>query len=512
MTTISISILVLSLGFLCNAQWLTETLPDRQTYVHLFEWKWADIANECETFLGKYKYGAVQIAPPNEHVMTTANVEGKDDIPWYVKYQPVSYKLNRTRSGTYEELVDMINRCNKAGVRIIVDAVINHMTSVTMKYPGQLGVWSSAGSKFDGTTGDFPSVPYTYDDFHNNICNGDIGGDCYGRDAACVRNCRLVSLIDLNHSRKDVRDKIVTFLNELVDLGVAGFRVDAVKHMWPGDMQYMMQAVKNLRSDIFGENQRPFVVQEVPIQDDSSEIVKVSEYLPIGRITDFKYGNDVSAAVRRQKNFKYFWNFGPGWGHVASDSSLPFIDNHDTQRDTPVLTYKYGDQYIMASTYMLAWPYGYPSVMSSYYFNQKNQGPPNTFSPDWTVTSPTFNPDETCKPESGWVCEHRWPAIRRMVVFRSVTQGQDSYAFTDEHRIAFRRGNKGFFALNNQDAPWDWRFDTTMPPGTYCDVISGEVSDGRCTGITIKVDNDGGAQIKVAPGKTLAIHVGQKIQ
>lgn len=38
------------------------TLPDRQTIVHLFEWKWSDIAKECETFLQNYGYGAVQVS------------------------------------------------------------------------------------------------------------------------------------------------------------------------------------------------------------------------------------------------------------------------------------------------------------------------------------------------------------------------------------------------------------------------------------------------------------------
>ena len=34
----------------------------RTTIVHLFEWKWNDIAEECETFLGPYGYGGVQVA------------------------------------------------------------------------------------------------------------------------------------------------------------------------------------------------------------------------------------------------------------------------------------------------------------------------------------------------------------------------------------------------------------------------------------------------------------------
>lgn len=34
---------------------------DRQLIVHLFEWKWSDIAAECENFLQYYGYGAVQV-------------------------------------------------------------------------------------------------------------------------------------------------------------------------------------------------------------------------------------------------------------------------------------------------------------------------------------------------------------------------------------------------------------------------------------------------------------------
>ncbi|KAK6013827.1 hypothetical protein OSTOST_20832, partial [Ostertagia ostertagi] len=38
-----------------------QTLENRQTMVHLLEWKWPDIATECETFLQHYGYGAVQV-------------------------------------------------------------------------------------------------------------------------------------------------------------------------------------------------------------------------------------------------------------------------------------------------------------------------------------------------------------------------------------------------------------------------------------------------------------------
>lgn len=53
-------------------------------------------------------------------------------------------------------------------------------------------------------------------------------------------------------------------MNDLVDLGVAGFRLDACKHMWPGDLGAILGAVKNLpTSKGFGSGARPFIYQEV---------------------------------------------------------------------------------------------------------------------------------------------------------------------------------------------------------------------------------------------------------
>ena len=36
--------------------------PGRSVNVHLFEWKWDDIALECERFLGPRGYGGIQVS------------------------------------------------------------------------------------------------------------------------------------------------------------------------------------------------------------------------------------------------------------------------------------------------------------------------------------------------------------------------------------------------------------------------------------------------------------------
>ena len=57
------------------------------------------------------------------------------------------------------------------------------------------------------------------------------------QDVNQVRNCYLVGLNDLNGGSDYVRGKIADYINDLINIGVKGFRVDASKHMWPGDLE-----------------------------------------------------------------------------------------------------------------------------------------------------------------------------------------------------------------------------------------------------------------------------------
>lgn len=87
------------------------------------------------------------------------------------------------------------------------------------------------------------------------------------------------------------------------------------------------------------------------------------------------------------------------------------------------------------------------------------------------------------------------------------------YNSHNENQIAFCRGNKGFIAFTNEG---DFRslLDVCLPPGLYCDVISGEKVNGRCTGKTVVVGIHGRAYIRILAREkngVLAIHTGAKI-
>jgi alpha-amylase len=78
-----------------------------------------------------------------------------------------------------------------------------------------------------------------------------------------VRNCRLDELRDLRGDADWVRDQISNYMNNLISWGVAGFRLDAAKHMWPTHINDMLDDLTNLSTQWFPKNTRPYIYQEV---------------------------------------------------------------------------------------------------------------------------------------------------------------------------------------------------------------------------------------------------------
>lgn len=164
----------------------------------------------------------------------------------------------------------------------------------------------------------------------------------------------------------------------------------------------------------------------------------------------------------------------------------------------------------MAVAFMLAHPYGSPRVMSSYAFNNTDAGPPADQSGN--IRSPVKN--GACTRE--WVCEHRWPQIAGMNIFRIVAKEKPlaNWWSNGKNQIAFSRGDLAFIVINGEDADLRRVLHTGLPAGVYCDVISGKPEGGKCTGQAIVVDSKGNATFvigKDAPDGVAAIHVGVRI-
>lgn len=437
------------------------------TFVHLFEWSWPDIATECETFLGPQGYKAVQVSPPNEHIA------GEQ---WWTRYQPVTYELN-SRGGNKAQFVDMIKRCKAQGVDIYVDAVINHMAHGSGK--------SIAGKSY----GNKHYPIYSPKDFHKPCA---IKGTDYVNNAWRVQNCELVGLHDLDTDSVSVQAKIASYLNKLTGLGVAGFRLDASKHMPTEDIAAILKQL----------NDSPLIFQEVI--DQGGEAITSVPYLSNGMVTEFKYSVKLSH-VFKQGKLASLKTFVKDWGLMPSEKAIIFTDNHDNQRGHggagDIVTFKDKTLYDLANVFMLAYPYGYPKVMSSYEFN----GDTDAGGPKVPVhQSGKLNCQDTL-----WQCEHRKPMIAGAIRFRSYTADNPTISNwwdNGKNQIAFSRGDLGFVAINREDKTMHATLQTGLLPGTYCDELSIDTNQGPCIGRSITVKQDGTALIQLKPMDAIAIH------
>ncbi|MEU3776543.1 carbohydrate-binding module family 20 domain-containing protein [Streptomyces sp. NPDC032472] len=428
------------------------TPGDKDVTAVLFEWRFDSVAKACTDTLGPAGYGYVQVSPPQEHI------QGPQ---WWTSYQPVSYKI-ASRLGDRTAFKAMVDTCHAAGVKVVADSVINHMAA-----GDGIGTGGSSYTKYN-----YPGV---YSGADMDDCRATISNY---QDRANVQNCELVQLADLDTGEDYVRGRIAAYLNDLLSLGVDGFRIDAAKHMPAADLA-------NIKSRL--TNQNAYWKQEAIFG--AGEAVSPSEYLGNGDVQEFRYARDLKR-VFESENLAYLKNFGEGWGYMPSGQSAVFVDNHDTERVGDTLNYKSGSAYTLANVFMLAWPYGSPDVHSGYEWSDKDAGPPNGGAVNGCYSD-------------GWKCQHAWREIASMVAFRNTARGQAVTDWWDNgaDQIAFGRGSKAYVAINHEGSALTRTFQTSLPSGDYCDVQSGR---------TVTVGGDGRFTATLGAGTALALHTGAR--
>ncbi|MEZ3182111.1 alpha-amylase family protein [Streptomyces pimonensis] len=417
----------------------------------LFEWNFASVARECATTLGPAGYGYVQVSPPAEHIQ---------GAQWWTSYQPVSYRI-AGRLGDRAAFKSMVDTCHAAGVKVVADTVINHMSAGS-----GTGTGGSSYTKYD--------YPGLYSSYDFDDCTAQISD--YG-DRGNVQNCELVGLADLDTGEEYVRRTVAGYMNDLLSLGVDGFRIDAAKHMPAADL-----------ADIKSRLSDPGVYWKQEVIHGAGEAVQPAEYTGNGDVQEFRYAYDLKR-VFDNENLAHLKNYGEGWGYLNSSVSGVFVDNHDTERNGSTLSYKDNATYTLANVFMLAWPYGAPDINSGYEFSDHDAGPPNGGRVDacW---------------RNGWKCQHNWPEIKSMVAFRNATRGQAVTDWWDNggDAIAFGRGGKGFVAVNHESGSLTRTYRTSLPAGTYCDVQNDT---------TVTVNGSGQLTATLGPNTALAVYVGK---
>ena len=265
--------------------------------VHLGSWKrrsdedeegwysYSEIADELIDYVCEFGYNYIEFMPLGEHPC---------DESW--GYQSTGFFSPTSRYGTPEELMELVDKCHKRGIGVIVDFV-----------PVHFAVDHYALTEYDGTKlYEYPS--------------DDIGYNEWGS-----RN--------FNHSKGEIR----SFIQSAADYWLSvyhfdGIRMDAIRNMiyWNGDEsrgenRNAIDFLKTMNQGLKVRHPSAFIAAE-----DSSAYPKVT-----------------AAAADGGLGFDYKWDLG--WMHDTLDyfRSAPMYRSRDYHKLTFSMLYFYNERFIL---------------------------------------------------------------------------------------------------------------------------------------------------------------------
>jgi glycosidase len=133
--------------------------------------------------------------------------------PSYHGYDVINYYAVNSEYGTLDDFKNLLDEAHKREIKIILDLVINHTSS-------QHPFFVNANSAPDSEYRDW----YVWSDTQANLWHAGKGGYYYGFFWS--------GMPDLNYRNAEVTEQIYNVVRYWIeDIGVDGFRIDAVKHL-----------------------------------------------------------------------------------------------------------------------------------------------------------------------------------------------------------------------------------------------------------------------------------------
>jgi len=258
--------------------------------LHAFSWSFNTIKEKLPD-IKKAGYTAVQTSPIQECFV--GDNGNRYFGNWVYEYQPISQNIGNYIVGTEEEFKSLCSAAKKYGIKIIVDAVLNHMTTDLRNCAPE---WRD------------PNL------FH------EAKGIDNWNDRYQVTQHDLVGLRDIKTQNPDYQQKALRMLKRIIADGASGFRYDTAKHIeLPDDPGYGSQFWPTVLN-----NGAEFQYGEV-LQDSISRDSAYAKYM---RITASNYGKSVVSAIDDNDfSTSRIMNYN---ADVSPDRLITWVESHDT--------------------------------------------------------------------------------------------------------------------------------------------------------------------------------------
>lgn len=382
---------------------------------------------------------------------------GKEGF-WYYYYQPTDWKIGNQILGTREQMKEMMDSAAKYNIRVIVDVLPNH-----------------TAFDVDAVSDDMvKAVGGRHKLYHSNGLTP--VGDYNDRAQCTLQGCG--ALPDVNTENPDFQKYYMQFVNDLIGMGVGGFRYDTAKHIgvhsdpvdtasgvkendfW--DVATGRKAVKGVKLAVPYDSL--FVYGEV-LQDRN---VPEAEYADYFGQTASGYGYHLREALEKEsaKNVDL-----KNWDHKSAPEHLTtWVESHDTYcnaHESAGLT----DEQIRTGWVFLT---------------ARQNGTPLFFSRPMNSTRKNYWGDNQLGARGNDEFFH--PEVVAVNNFRKAMKGQKEDLQQSENGsiLLVNRGKKGAAVVNISRQAGFVDMPTGLPTGTYRDKVYGKefrVKNGRLTGI-----------------------------
>lgn len=297
---------------------LEENIPDDnvRNWYEIFVYSFADSDGDR---IGDFKGAAEKLEYVRDMGFTGIWLMPIMPSPSYHKYDVTDYYAIDPAYGSLEDFQAFLEKAHELGIKVILDLVLNHTSN---QHP-----WFQ-----DAKTGEDAQ----FRDYYNFI---DRAAGGYQKLGDWYYECRFVSTMpDLNLDSQALRAEIVNIMSYWLDMGVDGFRLDAVTSFYTGNSAKNIEFLSWLNSEAKKIDPDCYLVGEC-WADEST----IASYYASGIDSFFYFPASTGSgkgeiakildeeAVDRGGSYGAF-TVGLEERFGADALMAPFLDNHDTDR------------------------------------------------------------------------------------------------------------------------------------------------------------------------------------
>jgi alpha-amylase len=440
--------------------------------VQLFDWSFQEITAELPR-LSALGYTHVHVSPPTLSHPNPA---------WWARYQVVDYRVIDGPLGDENAFRAMIAAARANGIGIVADVVLNHMANLGASYDLTFPPPAAQQQQLYGKS--YPSLTdplFTAADFHAAFCISDYNQPQEVRDGRICGGGGDTGLPDLRETEPDhttviphVLSRQRDYLQKLIALGVAGFRIDALKHMEPAYIAALLQGLPNDLL-LFGES--------LGDATQAAWSADLTPYIQLGlplRYYDFPLVHTLHDALASGGDLRSLTgDLSHNLKAIPDPLAVTFVVEHDIPMNPFAGLFmgrckesdRYGDPVNEAL--------GYAFILG------RKDGIPYVYSDRGTTGNDGV-------PTDSYRNAHRRCDRARMLRFHALTAGlAEAPLYSAQQQLLFARGKKGVVAINTSTASWQSSSAGSigaLDDGTYVDVLSGktlQVTGGHLGSFTL---------------------------